>query len=380
MSDLPGLKVCVVTPRFTISGVPLAQLRFARALAEAGHRVDLIIGWAPADLAVPPVPGVALTVLGRDKVRGMFWPLVRYLRRAKPDVVFSAEDHLNALVLTAAIVSGSKAKLSGSSRVTPFDTYSSKPLSKRWLLKQIVPATSWRADAQTCVSKDMVDQYRQVFASPKHVCVYNIVDDAASRARLAESVDHPWFTDKQVPVIIGAGSLFPWKGFGDLIAAVGLLHARGTKVRLMILGEGPLRAELEGQVATLGLGEYVELPGHTANPLKYFARADAFVLSSHVEGMPNVLVEAMMAGCTPVAADCPTGPRELLAGGRYGYLVAQRDPAALAAGIEQALRAPIDPAILAEAVCPFEEATVIAHHMALLGLGHNQTRAGRAAG
>ncbi len=369
MSGSAGLKICVVTPRFTISGVPLAQLRFARALAEAGHRVDLIIGWAPSDLPVPQVAGVTLTVLGQDKVRGMFWPLVRYLRRSRPDLVFSAEDHLNALVLTAGILARSRAKFSGSSRVTPFDTFSSTPFTKRWLLKQVVRATSWRADAQTCVSKDMVEQYREVFGSPKHVSVYNIVDDAASRARLAEPVDHPWFTDKALPVLVGAGSLFPWKGFGDLIAAVGLLHARGTKVRLMILGEGPLRGALEAQVAALGLGEYIALPGHTANPLKFFAHADAFVLSSHVEGMPNVLVEAMMAGCTPVAADCPTGPRELLAGGRYGYLVAQRDPAALADGIEQALRAPIDPAILAEAVRPFEETTVIARHMALLGLG-----------
>ena len=84
--------------------------------------------------------------------------------------------------------------------------------------------------------------------------------------------------------------------------------------------------------------------------------------------MPNVLVEAMMCGCTPVATDCPTGPRELLQNGRYGYLVPMRDPEALAAGMLRALDHPIPPARLAEAVKPFEEHAVIDRHFEILGL------------
>jgi glycosyltransferase involved in cell wall biosynthesis len=84
--------------------------------------------------------------------------------------------------------------------------------------------------------------------------------------------------------------------------------------------------------------------------------------------MPNALVEAMMCSCTPVATDCPTGPRELLQDGKYGYLVAVGDPVAIAAGIEKALDRPIPKELLAEAVLPFEERTVIARHFALLGL------------
>ena len=62
----------------------------------------------------------------------------------------------------------------------------------------------------------------------------------------------------------------------------------------------------------LNIEEHVLLKGNVNNPLKYFNKADVFALSSHVEGMPNVLIEAMMAGCTPVATDCKTGPREIL--------------------------------------------------------------------
>ena len=361
------MKICVVTPLYAIAGVPLAQLRFARALAEGGHDVDLVIGRIDPQHVLPTMPGINVRVLGRRQVRGMLFPLWRYLRAARPDVVFSAEDHLNAVVLLAAIASRSKAKISCSSRVTPFDTYSNVPFSKRWLLKQCMRAVMWRAEALTCVSEDKVAQYRQVFDAPRHLCVYNIVDDRPSRLKREEPVAHEWLVHKDRPVLVAAGRLAPWKGFADLIHAVKAL-SRKRPVRLLILGDGPLRSELEALVDELGLADVVRLQGYVDNPLKFFRHADVFVLSSHVEGLPNVLVEAMMCGCTPVSTDCPTGPREVLQDGKYGYLVPVGDPVALAAGLEQALDRPVPKGLLGEAVRPFGEKAVLARHFEVLGL------------
>jgi glycosyltransferase involved in cell wall biosynthesis len=362
------MKICVVSPLYSIAGVPLAQLRFARALARAGHQVDLLLGRVDHGYTLPEVPEVNVVVLNRPNVRSMFLPLVRYFRRALPDIVFSAEDHLNVIVLTAAIVARSKAKISGSSRVTPFDTYSDVPFTKRWILKHLSRAVMWRADALTCVSKDMVMQYRKVFKEPPHVCVYNIVKDEAAHLKMMEPLADPWLSDASTPLLVAAGRLAPWKGFTDLIRAMRLV-AQSSTARLMILGDGPQREELQDLAAELGLQERVRLLGYVENPLKYFARADVFVLSSHVEGLPNVLVEAMMCGCTPVATDCPTGPREVLADGKYGYLVPVRNPEAMAQGIENALRRPIAKETLLEAVRPFEEAAVVSSHFAALRLG-----------
>ncbi|WP_078476775.1 glycosyltransferase [Solemya elarraichensis gill symbiont] len=361
------MKVCVVTPRFAIAGVPLAQIRFARALAKRGHDVVMVVGHVNKDCTFPDVDGLKVHIWKKPKVRDMLFPLIRFLKTEKPDVVFAAEDHLNAILLLAAILSGSKAKISGSSRVTPFDTYSNRLFSKRWMLKQVVRTVMWRANVLTCVSKDMVEQYRKIFSNPSHVCVYNIVDDAQSRTRIEESVEHPWVNEKQAPLLVAAGRLAPWKGFDDLIKAVELVLAR-TDVRLLIMGDGPLRDELQSLIDSRGLTEKIELVGYVDNPLKYFARADVFVLSSHVEGLPNVLVEAMMCGCTPVSTDCPTGPREVLQDGKYGYLAPMRDPAALALAIDKAIETPVDSELLAEAVLPFEENTVIDRHFDLLGL------------
>lgn len=361
----PDMKIAVVVARFAITGVPLAQLRLARALARRGHVVDFIVGYVEADYALPVIEGVNVIVWDKPQVRGLLFQCRHYFRTVKPDIVFSAEDHLNLIVLMAAFMAGSRAKISGSSRVTPFDTYSNTLFSKRWILKQLVRLTMGRADALTCVSQDMVGQYREVFRHSPHVCVYNIVDDRQSRQRLMAAVDHPWFARKTAPVLVAAGRLAPWKGFMDLIEAMAILVSV-RPLRLVLLGDGPLRGELLQRIGALGLTDSVDLVGYVDNPLKYFARSDVFVLSSHVEGMPNVLVEAMMCGCTPVATDCPTGPRELLQGGRYGYLVPVGDPQALADGIVRALDAPIPPAVLAEAVRPFEEAAVIDRHFAVL--------------
>ena len=369
------MKITVVTPRFAIAGVPLAQIRFARALASRGHQVTLLVGYVEPDFKFPAVSGLTVRILNTPKVRNMLLPLVRYLRSENPDVVFSAEDHLNTLILICAKLARSKSKISGSSRVTPYDTYSNTPFSKRWVLKQLTRLTMFRADVLTCVSSDMVDQYQQVFGQCPHVCAYNIVADAKSNELMREEIYHPWLIEEAAPTIIAAGRLAPWKGFHDLIDAIALVRGQRS-VRLLILGDGPLRGELQGRIDAHGLADCIQLVGYVENPLKYFSRADIFVLSSHVEGLPNVLVEAMMCGCTPVATDCPTGPREVLDDGRYGYLVKPRDPSSIADGILKALNAPISAEILAEAVRPFHEDAVITRHFELLGLPE---RAGEAA-
>jgi glycosyltransferase involved in cell wall biosynthesis len=76
----------------------------------------------------------------------------------------------------------------------------------------------------------------------------------------------------------------------------------------------------------------------------------------------------MMCGLTPVSTDCPTGPREVLQDGKFGYLVPVSDPTAMANGIELALNHPISKRSLDEAIRPFEESEVIRKHFEVLGL------------
>ena len=87
-----------------------------------------------------------------------------------------------------------------------------------------------------------------------------------------------------------------------------------------------------------------------------------------IAGLPNLAVDAMFAGRMPMAANCPRRPREVLQGGKYGYLVPIRDPVSLADGILRALRHPLPVDPLKEAALPFSEDAVIARHFDLLGI------------
>lgn len=362
-----NIKIAVVSPRFAVSGVPLAQVRLARALVDEGFDVDLLFGNIDPEKARHiHAPGVNLIDLRCERVRSMFGAIRRYIISSKPNFIFSAEDHLNNLVVFCALSCLSSVVISGSSRVTPFDTYLRNGALKNWMMWLSSRAAMLRANALTCVSIDMVDQYRQLFSNAPHVAVYNIVDDGHARLQMREHVEHEWLVQKTAPVVVAAGSLAHWKGFVDLIDAFGIL-SQNRDVRLIILGEGPLRCELEKTIRDRELSNRVCMPGNVPNPLKYFAKADVFALSSHVEGLPNVLVEAMMCGCTPVATNCPTGPREVLADGRFGYLVPVHDSEALAAGIEMALDKPVPHSMLAKAIRPFEAREVVSRHFAVLG-------------
>jgi len=286
--------------------------------------------------------------------------------KQKPDIVFVAEDHLIVVTLLAAIFSFSNSKISGSSRVTPFDTYSNIFFSKGWFLKQLMKLVMWRANVLTCVSKDMVEQYATVFKKSPHICIYNIVDDSASRKKMDAPINHPWLNQKNCPVIVAAGRLATWKGFENLIRIFPSV-LKEKEIKLLILGDGPLREKLEHQIQSLDLSNNIELLGYIDNPYPYYALSDIFVLSSLVEGLPNVLVEAMMCGCTPVATDCPTGPREVLNNGEYGYLVPVGNDKIFIQSILNAVNLPIAYDKLQEAIKPFEETIVIDHHFSSLG-------------
>jgi glycosyltransferase involved in cell wall biosynthesis len=105
------------------------------------------------------------------------------------------------------------------------------------------------------------------------------------------------------------------------------------------LGEGELRTELEALVRRLAVGDHVSMPGFNQNPYAYMASADVFAMSSISEGLPGALIEALACGAPIVSTDCKSGPKEILADGKFGLLVPVGDIEALARGIETQLDA-----------------------------------------
>lgn len=129
------------------------------------------------------------------------------------------------------------------------------------------------------------------------------------------------FVPEARKLLLGVGRLTEQKGFDLLIEAFSRLAPRFPKWVLVILGEGPMRCQLEDQVRVRKLQTRVMLPGVAGNIGEWYRRADVYVMSSRFEGFPNALLEAMACGTAVVSFDCPTGPGDIIRHGVDGLLV-----------------------------------------------------------
>lgn len=120
---------------------------------------------------------------------------------------------------------------------------------------------------------------------------------------------------------LAVGRLGKEKGFDQLIEAFGALALQNPEWDLIILGEGSERKNLEQLRDCLGMKSRVHLPGRVGNPGDWYALADMYVMSSHFEGFPNTLLEAMAHGLPAVSFDCETGPADIIRHGVDGFLV-----------------------------------------------------------
>lgn len=139
-------------------------------------------------------------------------------------------------------------------------------------------------------------------------------------------------------VILGLGRLHPNKGFADLLAAFARLasECHGRPLRLVMVGDGPLREPLRQEARRLGIAECVAWAGWQYDPAPWYQLADVFVCPSRHEPLGNVILEAW-ANAVPVVSTRTAGPVELIEDGRDGILVPLADPTGLAEGIRRAL-------------------------------------------
>ena len=166
--------------------------------------------------------------------------------------------------------------------------------------------------------------------------------------------------------ILSVGNLKAVKNQALLIRAFARLAS--PNATLMILGEGALRPELERLATELGVGNRVILPGFQSDPTPFYETANLFVLSSDYEGFGNVIVEALATGTPVVSTDCPSGPSEILEGGKWGRLTPVGDVDALAMAMKTALAEEHDPEALKRRAADFSPAIAARKYLDALGL------------
>lgn len=331
-------RVAFVLSSLAGGGHQRVVLTLAKEFAERGFDVDLVVERAEGPY-LSQIPGkVGVVDLKAKRAALSLFPLVSYLRRRRPRALVSGSTHGNIMAILAWKLARVDTRMVISAHNTiSVATRNSPHLRGRYvalLARLVYPC----ADAIVAVSKgaadDLVDKLRLPRA--KVETIYNPVVTLELLEKAAEELDHPWFRYGEPPVILGVGQLTRQKDFPTLLRAFALVH-KECAARLLILGEGEDRSSLESLIADLGITSDVEMPGFVDNPYKYMSRASVFALSSIFEGLPTVLIEAMACGTRLISTDCPSGPREILGGGKYGLLVPVGDVGALAAVLSETL-------------------------------------------
>tara|TARA_Y100000590_G_scaffold213192_1_gene241533 strand:+ start:32004 stop:33104 length:1101 start_codon:yes stop_codon:yes gene_type:complete len=155
-----------------------------------------------------------------------------------------------------------------------------------------------------------------------------------------------WSQSKEIK-IISVGNFKTQKNYPNLIKSIDILkNDRNIACKLLIVGDGPRRAEIEEMVIEKNLNKDVCLLGQFNAPLNLINLADLFVLPSDYEGFGLVIVEALSLGKTVVSTNCKSGPAEIIGNNKYGYLCKVNDPKDLAEKIEYAINHKMDEEIL----------------------------------
>lgn len=363
MTDTQRHHLAIFIPNLNGGGAERVMVTLANHFVAKGYCVDLVLAQATGTYIVEVASGVRIIDLKSSRILTSMLPLVRYLRRERPDAMLSALSHVNIIAILARKLAGVRMRLVISER-NSLTSLSSDRLGKilRHLMAWFYPSSDAVIAVTQAGAQELIGALRlskeMVFAIP------NPVDIERVRALSVEALNHPWFDTGAPPVILAVGRLSLQKDFGTLIQAFAQLRSQ-LPARLVILGKGPLWEELECQVAKLGLTRDVYMPGFQENPFCWMARSHLFVLSSRFEGFPNVLVQAMACGARVVSTNCPTGPDEILEGGRWGRLVPVGDAGALACAMHEALKETTQPDVRVR-VSAFKTEIISQNYLAIL--------------
>lgn len=324
-------------------GAERVMLNLAQGFACQNFAVDIVLARREG-LYLSQIPdNVKLVDLKAKSLLGSLRDLTRYLKQEQPVALLSALEDTNLVALWARLLARVKTPVI----VTVHNNLSQESKNatnlKRKLVPYLIPWFYRWADAVVAVSQGVAEDLVKIGVLKKQITViYNPIVTPELIQKIQEPLEHPWFLPGQPPVILGVGRLTKQKDFSTLIHAFAQVKQHQS-ARLIILGEGEERSDLESLVQKLGLSKDVALPGFVSNPYAYMKHASLLVLSSAWEGFGNVLVEAMAAGTPVVSTNCKSGPAEILADGQYGQLVKVGDSSEMAKVIIKTITTRIAP-------------------------------------
>ena len=306
MAEKARRRVAFVLTSFAGGGAERVLLTLARTLDPAVFSPEIIVldGTGPWRSLVPD--RIPVTDLGRKRIRGALLPLARALRRSRAEIAVSTIGALNLALLALKPLLPAGLRLVVREANTPHRHARGGAGARfyRWAY----PRLYRRAASVIVPASYLARELAEDFGVPRETIavLHNPVDAAA----LAAASQPPIRAPGVGPRFVAIGRLTHQKGFDRLLD---MMAAAPREAHLVILGDGPDRAALEARREALKLGERVAMPGFAGDAPRHVAGADALLLPSRWEGLPNVALEALALGVPVIATPEAGGIAEIAA-------------------------------------------------------------------
>jgi glycosyltransferase involved in cell wall biosynthesis len=320
-------------------GAQRDAILLANGLAARGWRIDILTLQPDGPLRALIDPAISLVQLSAGSLKAAIPAFRRAFAKLGPGgLILSSEAAQNvvAFLAHASLLRAARPKLLLREVTSPSIARTTDPYLQNRLAYRVIGAAYARCDRTIVLTQGARDDLAAHFGVPAaniEVMGSNAVLEPASERRLRTA---DLEAGRERGLIVSLGRLSPEKDQLLLVEAFAKLP-EGLGARLVLVGDGPLRAAIEQSVARLGLGGRVTLAGFQPDPFAWAARAQLLVCSSRFEGLGNALIEALACGTPVVSTDCPFGPREILRAGAFGRLVPPQDAGALALAMAASL-------------------------------------------
>ncbi|WP_187262786.1 glycosyltransferase [Pontibacter beigongshangensis] len=337
------MKIGFFYRRLDQGGIQRVIINCAEYFSRNGHEVSIILMKNEGEYLNTIDQNIKIIPFRSTKKALLFDSFKYILIKEKFDILFTASPPFNILAVIFKLLVSTKTKIvisENNNTVSLFKNGHKVTVSKLSFFG--IPIFYRYADCIVSVSKGLSSNLSSLALIPesKIKTIYNPAYTNQLTQHMHDEVDHPWILKKEMPVLINVARLANAKNQKLLIHAVARV-LKFKKVKLLIVGEGPLRSMLQEEIDKLGLQDSIDLVGFQLNPIAWIAKSDVFVLSSDYEGFGMVVVEALATGITVVTTKCDYGPSEIVNEGEFGYLASVGDEEDLANKIMYALENPL---------------------------------------
>lgn len=334
-------------PDLSIGGAERVTVNIVNGLSRRGFAVELLVSRNTGPLKSELDNAISVTSLWPTHttdlgVAAHIPALISYFRKREPAIFLPQLEHPSVVSLIAARISQTDSVVIPTQH-SSFGQSIDESLKDR-IVHALVPRLYPHADGLIAVSngvaKSITDQ-----TSVQHGAItvlHNPVEVEKIFRESRAAPPHEWLADPRIETIVFVGRLAAQKDLRTWLDVINELHNQRHQTRGILVGTGPKRSELEAYASARGMQGVVSFTGYVENPYAYMGHADVFLLTSHYEGLPTVLIEAMATGCSVVATDCPSGPREILHDGQFGELASIGDVPTLVDAVEHILEEPVD--------------------------------------